>query len=87
MGADVHIWKLCNSTYVLGASMDECMVRYCNILFVETIMVSTSVMWILYLKGTPVVDIGIGGVLFSGVTAWIFMPKFWIDQEREGEEQ
>ena len=50
-------------------------------------MVSTSVMWILYLKGTPVVDIGIGGTLFSGVTAWIFMPKFWIDQEREGEEQ
>ncbi len=50
-------------------------------------MISTITMLMLFASHAVTVDIGIGGALFSGVIAWIFMPKFWIDQEREGEEQ
>ncbi len=49
-------------------------------------MTSTIVLWMLCVKGTPTVEIGIGGALFSSVIAVIFMPKFWLDETHEGEE-
>lgn len=59
--------------------------KYLIVLCVEAGMTSTIVMWMLYMKGMPTVEIGIGGALFSSVIAVIFMPKFWLDETHEGE--
>lgn len=41
MGTDMYTWKLCDvSIDVLDACMDNYMVRYCNVLFVEIVMIS-----------------------------------------------
>jgi hypothetical protein len=58
----------------------------CVILFVEVGMTSMIVMWMLYMKGTPTIEIGIGGALFGGVMAMLFMPKFWLDETHKEEE-
>jgi hypothetical protein len=59
--------------------------KYLIVLCVENLMTSTIVMWMLYMKGTPTVEIGIGGALFSSVIAVIFIPKFWLDETHEEE--
>ena len=60
--------------------------KYLIVLCVENLMTSTIVMWMLYMKGTPTIEIGIGGALFGGVMAMLFMPKFWLDETHKEEE-